>query len=228
MMILFDLDDTLFDHKKAEVYAASCFLKHFSDVLHHDEAAFCALWRSVMEKHAERFFRGEIAFRAQRRERMREIFRDAHSNLSDEQADERFAVYLQHYECHWSLFEDVLPCMDSLKDVPLGIISNGNTEQQNKKLRQMKIAERFSTVVISEEVGVSKPSAEIFLEACRRAGVAPRECVYVGDSLEKDVLGSRAVGMRGIWLNRGGPPKKDPGVEVIFSLADLKLQPNTH
>ena len=77
--------------------------------------------------------------------------------LSDGEADARFGVYLRCYESHWSLFADVLVCLERLSSMPLGIISNGNSDQQHQKLKRTGILERFSTVVISEEVGASKP-----------------------------------------------------------------------
>jgi putative hydrolase of the HAD superfamily len=114
----------------------------------------------------------------------------------------------------------VQPCLDALSDHALGIVSNGSARQQRMKLEQTGILSRFAVVVGSEDVGEGKPSPAIFLAACRQLGRRPEECVYVGDRLAADARASAAVGMRGIWLDRGrsGTPC---GVEVIHSLADL-------
>jgi putative hydrolase of the HAD superfamily len=176
--IFFDVDRTLIDHQHAQNTAALLFLKKFLPLLPYSPREFNQLWQAVMEKHFATFVRGEISFVEHRRRRIREIFQEAETDLADDEVDTRFAVYLQHYEDNWILFNDVLPCLDALSNHKLGIISNGNTEQQARKLRQTGILERFDIIVISEEVGVSKPKPEIFLHACCRAQVNAQQCTY--------------------------------------------------
>jgi putative hydrolase of the HAD superfamily len=77
------------------------------------------------------------------------------------------------------------------------------------------LAERMDTMVFSEEIGVRKPAAEIFLQACRQLVVEPAATVYVGDNLEADVHGAAAVGMttiQAMWFRadeNGGAPEPD-------------------
>lgn len=189
-MLFFDIDQTLINHQQAQNTAALLFLQRFSSLLPHTSEEFCQCWQTVMERHFAAFMRGEITFVEHRRRRMRELFQEAELSLTDDEADERFATYVQHYEDNWTIFDDVLPCLNALSNRRLGIISNGNTEQQMKKLRQTGIAKRFDIVVVSEEVRVSKPKSGIFLNACLRAGIKPQQCSYVGDSLQNDALGS--------------------------------------
>lgn len=63
-------------------------------------------------------------------------------------------------------------------------------------------------VVASAVVGVAKPGRDIFDRALARAGVAPHEALYVGDSYVADVLGARAAGLRAVLIDRDGhaPP----------------------
>lgn len=55
------------------------------------------------------------------------------------------------------------------------------------------------------------------------AGVEPSSIVHVGDSVEHDVAGAQAAGLRAIWLNRRGLPRPAGPVPdgEISSLADL-------
>jgi putative hydrolase of the HAD superfamily len=220
-MIFFDIDRTLINHQQAQDMAALSFLQQFSSLLPHVSEDFCQCWQTVMEKHFTTFMRGEITFVEHRRRRMRELFQNSESHLADDEADGRFAIYLQHYEQNWTLFDDVLPCLNALSNRRLGIISNGNTEQQTKKLCQTGIVTRFDVMVVSEEVGVSKPKPDIFLSACSRARVRVSQCSYVGDSLKNDALAAKAVGMKGIWLNREGLPCHQVTIPVIKSLDEL-------
>ena len=74
-------------------------------------------------------------------------------------------------------------------------------------------------VVSSAAVGAAKPDPAIFAAALVRAGARPEDTVHVGDSLEKDVAGARAAGIRPVLVYRdGGPPG---GVEAIGTLSEL-------
>lgn len=217
MVILFDWDDTMLDHGHASRIGAEALHRHFSSVSSLEE--FQARWRVAQDKHFPRFARGEISFVDHRLARMREAFGDP--EMPPDEALARFEVYSQHYKDNWRLFDDVQPCLDRLNGHTLGIISNGKLTEQSHKLERMGLAGRFSVVVISEEVGVGKPAPAVFLEACRRIGVQPSDCVYVGDDWQNDVAGSRAVGMTPVWLNRNNLPAPDPSVRVIQTLTDL-------
>lgn len=163
---------------------------------------------------------GELSFQGQRRERLKEIF--SHNRiLSDGEADNLFQKYLGCYEKNWRLFPDVISCFEELGDVRLGIISNGDSIQQRQKLTATGIAARFSVVIISDDIGTSKPDSKIFLEACRMAGVSPSECWHIGNNLETDFQGSLSAGMKGVWLTRNGAESIN-GIRVIESLSELK------
>lgn len=194
-MIFFDIDDTLVTHSQAQSQAARLFWEAFSDRLPYSQQEFPAVWDTVMQKHFAAFAAGQVSFAEHRRRRIREIFAGA---LLDGEADALFQAYLRYYEDCWALFDDVLPCLDALRSYSLGIISNGNGKQQRRKLHRLGIAGGFQGVVISEEVGIWKPKPEIFWEACRQAGEAPGDCVYIGDSLTTDALASQAAGLRGV------------------------------
>lgn len=77
----------------------------------------------------------------------------------------------------------------------LGIISNliGSREIP-EWLEADGFKPYFKSVLLSSEYGKRKPDPAIYLEASRRAGVAPEKCAYVGDNLERDVIGTRAAG----------------------------------
>ena len=222
MMIFFDIDETLIDQRGSEAAAAQEFLNIYSAELAHyySPAEFCSLWRALREKHAPAFFSGAISVHEQRRRRVYELFARAGRSLSDNDADRAIEVYESAYRRSWRLFDDVRPALAALKNFRRGVISNGSTLQQNRKLRQTGIAPFFELVLVSEEIGAAKPRREIFLAACRRAAVTPRQCIYVGDRLDHDTLPSRGVGMRPYLLCRGDR-RAPANIDVIASLAEL-------
>src|SRR5436309_854942 len=71
------------------------------------------------------------------------------------------------------------------------------------------LADLLDVIVFSEEVGVSKPDAEIFLHALTELGIEPEQAVYVGDLLATDVRGAAHVGMttvQALWFHSDDTP----------------------
>ena len=87
---------------------------------------------------------------------------------------------------------------------PLGIITNGPADVQRAKIELLGVEDLVDFAVVSGEFGVAKPDPAIFREALDRAGVAADEAIYIGDSVEHDMVGARAAGVRSVWLNRYG------------------------
>ena len=224
MNILLDLDETLIRKSEARDRAALEFFKHFSSILPLSQIEFLIQWQSLIERHFRRFTNGEISFQEHRRERMRELFSAHETNLSTDELDSRFEVYLTHYEKNWTLFEDVLPFLNRARHCRLGIVTNGESKQQRDKLRLTGILNFFHAVIISSEVGSAKPEAKIFLEASRVLGVSPNDCIFIGDRIDLDIEGSRAIGMNAIWLNRSGSIGGNSSFRTVKSLHEIEIK----
>jgi putative hydrolase of the HAD superfamily len=220
-MIFFDIDGTLVDHKGAERAAALAFQKDHAHGFTEPSEMFLGRWQMLADKHVQRYLAEEISFHGQRRARIRELFSD--EKMTDAHADGIFTRYLSRYEENWRLFGDVEPCLQEMAGISLGIISNGDSQQQRAKLETLGIAGRFSHVIISGDIKTAKPDIGIFTAACQACGLRPDECVYVGDDFEVDARGSRRAGVRGIWLNRNGTECPDSS-EMITTLTELKTQ----
>lgn len=82
----------------------------------------------------------------------------------------------------------------------------------------------FDAVTISAEVGWRKPHPRIFQAALDRLGVEAGAMVFIGDDLEADVAGAKAVGIRAVWLDRAGQGRPDwaPRPDAVLTrLPDL-------
>jgi putative hydrolase of the HAD superfamily len=117
-------------------------------------------------------------------------------------------------------FPDVLPALAQLADAghTLVIVSNWDCSLPDW-LGPAGLLDHVSGVVTSAEVGAGKPDRRVFERGLELAGVGPREAVHVGDSLENDVAGARALGIRALLVVRDGPAPE--GVEAVSSLAEL-------
>jgi putative hydrolase of the HAD superfamily len=81
------------------------------------------------------------------------------------------------------------------------------------------LLELVDGVVTSADAGAAKPDPAVFRRALQLAGVDGRGAVHVGDSLDNDVAGARALGIRAILVRREGDPP--PGVETVRALTEL-------
>ena len=72
-------------------------------------------------------------------------------------------------------------------------------------LDRLNLLKHLSVQTFSDEVGLRKPRAEIFLRTLATLGVEPREALHVGDTLGTDIAGAIAVGMRRYLCHARGP-----------------------
>ncbi|HIJ65698.1 MAG TPA: HAD family hydrolase [Candidatus Hydrogenedentes bacterium] len=118
-------------------------------------------------------------------------------------AEELAEIFGAERRARHALFPDV---EDVLKEVhgkyELALVTNGLADHQQEKLCGAGLADHFDVVVISGEIGAAKPDRRIFNHALRRLGAPPQEAVMVGNSLQRDIVGAQAAGIRGVWLNR--------------------------
>jgi putative hydrolase of the HAD superfamily len=120
---------------------------------------------------------------------------------------------------NFDLFEDVLPTLAELRrhELRLGLVSNTG--------RDLDVFVRHHGLDVDAAIssgahGKTKPHPTIFQAALERIGVEPAEAVMVGDSVEDDVEGAKAVGMRGVLLDR-----ENRYPEIEEKLTDLRALP---
>jgi putative hydrolase of the HAD superfamily len=218
-MIFFDLDDTLLDHDAAARAGVVTFYETFCSHFDVDFETFLVRWIMLAEKYFQSNSVVQYTLSEQHRIRMRNLFSET---LTNEEADARFQIYSDTYHLKWELHPDAIPCLQSLQGRPMGLITNGDGKQQRAKIEKFGLDAYLSTVVISLEVGFAKPDKAIFQLAARQGGARISDCVYVGDRLETDALGSQRAGMSGIWLDRKGKGNgKKLEVPIITSLNEL-------
>jgi putative hydrolase of the HAD superfamily len=120
---------------------------------------------------------------------------------------------------NFDIYDDVLPTLELLREHGLGLGLVSNTGRDLQKF----IAHHgldVDAAVGSGAYGKTKPHPTIFRFALEQLEVAAHDAVMVGDSLEDDVEGARAVGMRAFLIDREG---RFPHVEE--KLDDLRALP---
>lgn len=218
--VLFDLDDTLFDHR----HAAASTLR----LIRQGHPALCTVdadrleheYHRLVEDTWESVLAGRLTVHEARIERFVRLFELCGETLSEADADRVALSYRDGYQTNRQPVEGALELLAELHGrARIGIVTNNFVQEQQEKLDHCGLSRYIDFLVTSEEVGVPKPGAEMFLRALQRARCAPEEAVMLGDSWQNDVLGALAAGMRAVWLNRLGLPRPEGlGVPELRSL----------
>jgi len=122
------------------------------------------------------------------------------------------------------VYDDVRPALEHFKrTLRLGLLTNGAPDLQREKIAGAGLAGYFNEIVISGEVGFGKPDPRIYETMLSRLAATADETLMIGNSLDSDVQGAQAVGMKAVWLNRTGHPRDDTVVpdHEVTSLTEL-------
>ncbi|MEZ0071716.1 HAD family hydrolase [Planotetraspora sp. GP83] len=124
-----------------------------------------------------------------------------------------FGAYMEARHAGVRLYADSSPCLEALAamGLRLGLITNGNSRPD-----LLGLGDLLAVTVVAADCGHRKPDPAIYRCAAARLGVAPEDCVHVGDHITEDVDASAAAGMRAVWLVRGGLASPAPHAEAAW------------
>ncbi len=128
-------------------------------------------------------------------------FADAAGRIADAQDAARLNDYVTRYTL--TVPDKITGSWDILhalrdRGVPLHAITNWSAETWPEGVKaHPELGDVFGTTVVSGEVGMIKPSVEIYRMLCARAQVQPEACVFIDDGLH-NCIGARAAGMDAI------------------------------
>jgi len=197
---LFDADGTLFDFERT---AAAALEQTFVDFKTAYDPAFLDLYRAIDERLWEALERGELS----RSHLHVKRFADLLDSVGVDHDAEAFADrYLEHVGQGTDLIEGAEHVISDLANrVHLALITNGFAAVQKSRFARSPLTRLFETIVISEEVGATKPDPAIFDEAFRRMGSpAKSDVLMIGDSLTADIRGGIDYGIDTCWFNPMG------------------------
>ncbi|TWD79655.1 putative hydrolase of the HAD superfamily [Kribbella amoyensis] len=201
--IVFDLDDTLFDHTASASRALRSWVPTLGVTWSDD---LLGRWFAIEDAVYPEWLAGRLTHQGQRRQRLREFlpFLELPVPATEAGLDEVFTGYLDRYRACWIAFEDARPALEVARSNGwrIGVLTNGSTVQQHAKLTAIGLAELVDVVCTTETLGCSKPDPRAYLDTCEALGVDPVDTLMIGDNLDLDVLGARAAGLSAEHLDR--------------------------
>jgi 2-haloacid dehalogenase len=217
--VLFDLDHTLYDFDQSESAAFDHAIRgvgldrpeQFTQQYLEINAA---LWKAVE--------RGELSIDDVRVERFRQLVTAAELDVDPVRMADLFVDGLGAFG---DLYPGAREVLDALNEhCSLALVTNGFSEVQRARLDRIDIHHYFDAVMISAELGCSKPAAAFFQRTFEALGHPDkRSTLMVGDSLSADIRGASAFGISTCWYNPHDNPAGDDDAitHVIRSLGEL-------
>lgn len=218
--VFFDLDHTLWDFERNsaltfekifKIHNVQVDLPDFLEVYVPTNLQFWKMYRE------ERISKIDLRY-----QRLKTVFDTLGHPVTDELINGLSEDYINHLSSHSHLFPSTVEILEYLRpNYRLHIITNGFQEIQEKKLRNSGIHSYFDYVIDAEMAGVKKPDPHIFKLALAKANALPERSLMVGDSLEADILGAKAVGFHVLHFNaHGGAPHEHS--HMIHDLKEIK------
>lgn len=135
----------------------------------------------------------------------------------------------EHYDTKFGtfnvIFNETVPLLKELRarGIKTGVITNGPSVLQHTKLDNSGLLPYCDIVVVSGDINVHKPDAQIFKYTADKLGLKAEECLYVGDHPVNDIEGALGAGMNAVRMNWGWFKDKDlrSDVPVVDNIYDV-------
>jgi 2-haloacid dehalogenase len=216
--ILFDVDNTLFDFDRSEKYALE---QAFYDYEIPFSEEFVAIYHQVNKQCWKAFEEGEMD-QSTLRSRRFELFLEKIGSKGD--AQKMGTNYLQHLANTDFMIDGARPLLNRLLGkYKMAIVTNGLQDVQRPRVRKTKTEHYFETIIVSDEIGVSKPGRAFFEHTFEQIGQpAKSETLLVGDSLNSDIRGGNDFGIDTCWFNPGNQ-RNESEISPNFEIDKLSL-----
>ncbi len=206
-VLIFDLDDTLFDFQATEKEALTQIFKHYQieptqKNIDQYKTINHALWRAL---EAGDVTRDEVLNTRFTR------FLKAHNQDVDGALVE--AKYRQLLNQGHHLLPHAKELMMTLKEQGYQLFAgtNGLSATQKRRLTDAQLLEFFEDIFISEELGIEKPHVNFFNAIFNKYNLTDKtKILMIGDSLTADIQGAHNSGIDSVWMNHHQKTVKHP------------------
>jgi HAD superfamily hydrolase (TIGR01509 family) len=227
-VLLFDLDDTLFNHSYCYKKAVTETVKSYDCLNHLDEEVFFTAFVKNNHQLWNEFQSKKITFQEFTLNRLRMTLNQLYVNISVEETENINAFY------HGNYLNNIVPDPQTQKllkrlkgTFKMGLVTNGACFNAYNKVHRLGLNDVFRDeyIIVSEETGYSKPQPQIFHHVLEKFKVKPQEALFIGDNYYTDICGASSIGMDTVWVNHFDlkPPmdtKPTYTVKSIFALED--------
>jgi putative hydrolase of the HAD superfamily len=208
--IIFDMDNTLFDFVKAKMIACTVIVKYMN---------------AGEPKELFGYFRRE-KYGFESLENISDYLHN-YNIFSDELFRECCEIYQREKVQNIQLYPEVKTTIFKLRSMGLmlGVLTDATMEDTRIRIKRVGLCKCFSSLFTFDITGEKKPSHIPFYHALNSMSLQPHETLFVGDSLRRDVMPSKQIGMITAYAKYGDLNSDRDRVETEkpdFVLNDFK------
>lgn len=216
-IILFDSDNTLYDH---EIHERTAIFEAFALYGQPITEEMYLLYSKINDDIWKEFERGTEHEDGPLIERFRRFSRTAGLELSPFRINELYVEALSNQCSPFPASFEV--CAALSKTHKLFIVTNGTESVQLRRFEASPLRPFFSDIFTAAAMGVQKPKREYFDLVLEKIGLSDRRrAIIVGDSLTSDILGGVNAGIDTCWYNPAHAENK-MSFSPTYEIDDLK------
>ena len=226
--LLFDADNTLFDFDAAEASSLRAVCKSLDVEMNRQ---VFNLYHHINKKCWVDFEKGKLPQEEIQITRFSRFLNRLESNADPIEIGNQYLSGLAKSE---TLIEGSVEMLKRLKSMEfeLVVITNGLKQVQRAHFEHTGLTEYFSEIIVSDEIGVSKPHKAFFDYTFEKINQKNKSKVLIiGDGLSSDIKGGMNYGVDTLWFNKRGielpkgykPTYQMDRLEEIFGILDGKV-----
>lgn len=189
MVLIFDLDDTLYEelsYVRSGFRAVSKYINQKYNI--NEETVFNELYNQVLISRNNVF----------------NIVLKNYNIDSKSVIKKSLMIYRNHFP-EISLYSDAVSCFKRFSDIDKFIVTDGNKVVQNNKCKALKLDKIVNKCIITHRYGIknAKPSPYVFTLLSQKLKLLPSQFIYIADNPNKDFIGIKPLGFKTIRIKRG-------------------------
>jgi len=210
--VIFDLDNTLVNRKKAYEKFSHAFIDRFVACTDSSTRYDIVEQMRIADNNGYR----------KKQELYEELFDRLEKQNSATTADDMIQFWFSDFYKYTELMDNALSVLQYLQsnNYKIALITNGSSRSQHSKIDSVQLRPFFDEIIVSDDVGCKKPHRSIFDLTLARLEATPDQCWYIGDHPINDIKGANEVGIHTIWLQGFMEQYKNSGV-ASYTINDL-------
>ncbi|KAF6814667.1 had-superfamily subfamily variant 1 [Colletotrichum sojae] len=204
--VLFDLDNTLFDHHHSLKCAISAVRARFEFLQKFNEEELVNIYDASLRRAYDDYLEQKISYEEKDLQKLHIFFGVPGQPKGDTRRNQGTGFLREVGYC-------------------IAIVTNGQIEDQTEKAKAIGVSHLVDKIITSEEAGCCKPDKRVFDMAMEALGASPENTYMVGDNAEADVKGGLDAGLEAILYSPGSEDKErelfGTTVPVLDTMYDL-------